>query len=261
MRTRGSTPAGRQQLIAEHVVQKRSASIADLAGLCQVSEMTIYRDVEELERQGVVRKVRGAVTAQPSGVFESNVAYRLASMRAEKDAVARRARVFVEPGMSVLLDDATSTLALARLLEDVEPLTVATNYLETMKLVSGFRGTHLIALGGDYDPTHDSFLGVPCVDAIEALRVDAVFVSVSSVSGGHAYHQQQHVVAVKRAMLRSARRRFLLVDHSKIGRDALYQLAPLTTFERVIVDDGAPAGSLAELGKHGVAYEVAPLPG
>lgn len=259
MRTRGSTPAGRQQLIAEHVVQQRSASIGDLAGLCQVSEMTIYRDVEELERQGVVRKVRGAVTAQPSGVFESNVAYRLASMRAEKEAIARRARAFVEPGMSVILDDATSTLALARLLDDVEPLTVATNYLETMKLVSGFRSTHLIALGGDYDPTHDSFLGVPCVDAIEALRVDAAFVSVSSVSGGHAYHQQQHVVAVKRAMLRSARRCFLLVDHTKIGRDALYQLAPLSAFERVIVDDGATAGSLGELGEHGVAYEVAPV--
>lgn len=261
MSKRGSTPAGRQQLIAEHVVQHRSASIADLARICQVSEMTIYRDVEELQRQGVVRRLRGTVTAQPSGVFESNVAYRLASMRAEKDAIARRARMYVEPGMSIILDDATTTLALARLLEDVEPLTVATNYLETMKLVSGFRGTHLIALGGDYDHTHDSFLGVPCVDAIDALRVDVAFVSVSAVSGGHAYHQQQHVVAVKRAALRSARRRFLLVDHSKIGRQALYQLAPLTMFERVIVDDGAPEGTLGELGEQGVAYDVAAVAG
>lgn len=222
--------------------------------------MTIYRDVEELERQGVVRKVRGSVTAQPSGVFESNVGYRLASMRVEKDAIARQARAFVEPGMSIILDDATTTLALARLLEDVDPLTVATNYLETMKLVSGFRGTHLVALGGDYDRTHDSFLGVPCVDAIEALRVDATFVSVSAVSGGHAYHQQQHVVAVKRAMLRSARRRFLLVDHTKIGRDALYQLAPLNTFERVIVDEGASTASLGKLSEQGVVYEVASIP-
>lgn len=252
-----STPAQRQQLIADHVVNNRSASIGDLAQLCQVSEMTIYRDLDELQRQGIVRKFRGGVTAQPSGVFESNVAYRLRSMRAEKDAIARRARDLVEPGMSLILDDATTTLALARLLDDVAPLTVATNYLETIKLISDFRDVHLVALGGDYDRTHDSFLGTPCVDAIDALRVDAAFVSISAVSGGHAHHQEQHVVAAKRAMLRSARRRFLLADHSKLGRDALYQLAPLSRFDLVIVDDRASADALAELGEHGVAYETA----
>lgn len=252
-----STPAQRQQLIADHVVNNRSASVGDLAELCQVSEMTIYRDLDELQRQGIVRKFRGGVTAQPSGVFESNVAYRLRSMRAEKDAIARRARDLVEPGMSLILDDATTTLALARLLDDVAPLTVATNYLETIKLVSSFRDVHLVALGGDYDRTHDSFLGTPCVDAIDALRVDAAFVSVSAVSGGHAHHQEQHVVAAKRAMLRSARRRFLLADHSKLGRDALYQLAPLGRFDLVIVDARASTNALAELDEHGVTYETA----
>jgi DeoR/GlpR family transcriptional regulator of sugar metabolism len=253
-----STRAQRQQLIADHVVSHRSVSVADLATLCQVSEMTIYRDIEELQQQGVVRKFRGGVTAQPSGVFESNVAYRQAAMRNEKEAVARRARDFVEPGMSIMLDDATTTLALARLLSDVTPLTVATNYLETMRLMSGFRDVHLVGLGGDYDRTHDSFLGLPCVDAVDALRVDAAFVSVSAVSGGHAHHQEQHIVAVKRAMLRSARRRFLLVDHSKLGRDALYRVARLTGFDLVIVDDQASPEALGELREHGVTYEVAP---
>jgi DeoR/GlpR family transcriptional regulator of sugar metabolism len=252
-----STRAQRQQLIADHVVSHRSVSVADLATLCQVSEMTIYRDIEELQQQGVVRKFRGGVTAQPSGVFESNVAYRMATMRDEKEAIARRARDLVEPGMSIILDDATTTLALARQLGDVSPLTVATNYLETMRLISGFRDIHLIALGGDYDRTHDSFLGVSCVDAVEALRVDAAFVSVSAVSGGHAHHQEQHIVAVKRAMLRSARRRFLLVDHSKLGRDALYRVARLTGFDLVIVDDRASPEALGELREHGVSYEIA----
>lgn len=253
-----STRTQRQQLIADHVVSHRSVSVADLATLCQVSEMTIYRDIEELQQQGVVRKFRGGVTAQPSGVFESNVGYRLAAMRNEKEAIARRARDFVEPGMSIILDDATTTLALARLLSDITPLTVATNYLETMRLISGFRDLHLVALGGEYDRTHDSFLGVPCVDAVDALRVDAAFVSVSAVSGGHAHHQEQHIVAVKRAMLRAARRRFLLVDHTKLGRDALYRIARLTWFDLVIVDDHASPEALGELREHGVPYEIAP---
>jgi DeoR/GlpR family transcriptional regulator of sugar metabolism len=251
-------PARRQRFIVDHILNHGSATIAGLAGLCQVSEMTIYRDLDQLERQGIVRKFRGGVTAQPSGVFESNVAYRLRSMRAEKDAVARQARELVEPGMSVILDDATTTLALARLLADVTPLTVATNYLEAMKLLSTCRGLHLIALGGDYDATHDSFTGTACVDAIEALRVDATFVSVSAVSGGYAHHQEQNIVAVKRAMLRAARQRVLLIDHSKLGRDALHRLAPLAEFDLVITDGHASPDSLRELDRHGVTYKLAP---
>ena len=243
--------------IIQFMRRKELVRARDLSQALEVSERTIYRDIEELEQQGVVRKFRGGVTAQPSGVFESNVAYRMTAMRNEKEAIARRARDLVEPGMSIILDDATTTLALARLLNDITPLTVATNYLETMRLISGFRDVHLVALGGEYDRTHDSFLGVQCVDAVDALRVDAAFVSVSAVSGGHAHHQEQHVVAVKRAMLRSARRRFLLVDHSKLGRDALYGVARLTCFDLVIVDEQASPDALSELREHGVPYEIA----
>lgn len=255
---RTTTPALRQRFIADHVFSQGSAIVAELADLCHVSAMTIYRDLDQLESQGIVRKFRGGVTAQPSGVFESNVTYRLRSMRAEKDAIARQARDLVEPGMSLILDDATTTLALARLLDDVGPLTVATNYLETLKLLSGSRAVYLVALGGDYDRTHDSFLGTPCVDAVEALRVDVAFVSVSAVSGGEAHHQEQHIVAVKRAMLRSARKRVLLIDHSKLGRDALYRLAPLTEFDLVIIDDQVSPDSLRELDEHGVTHKLAP---
>src|ERR1700754_2006959 len=122
-------PAGRQEAIAEHVLSRGSATAAELAERFQVSLMTIHRDLDELERQGVVRKYRGGVTAQPSGVFESNVGYRMKSMQAEKDAIAAKAVELIEPGMAVMLDDSTTTLALARRLEGITPLTVVTNFL------------------------------------------------------------------------------------------------------------------------------------
>jgi len=98
---------------------------------------------------------------------------------------------------------------------------------------------------------------MPCVDAIAALKIDLCFVSTSAVSGGFAYHQEQHIVSVKRAMLGAATRTVLLLDHTKIGRVALHRVAPLSVFERVIVDDGASAEALRELDEHKVAYEVA----
>ncbi len=237
-----------------------SATAAELAERFDVSLMTIHRDLDELERQGLVRKFRGGVTAQPSGVFESNVAYRLKAMRAEKAAVAEHALKLIEPGMAVMLDDSTSTLEIARRLGSgsIAPLTVVTNFLEALTLLAGERGIHLMALGGDYDPLHSSFLGVSCVEAVQLLRVDICFTSTSAVSGGFAYHQEQHVVSVKRAMLGSAAKNVLLLDHSKLGRVALHRLAPLSRFDLVLVDDGASDRLLRDLDEHEVPYEVCP---
>jgi DeoR/GlpR family transcriptional regulator of sugar metabolism len=252
-------PLQRRREISDHVLSEGSASAADLAERFGVSPMTIYRDLDELEREGVLRKFRGGVTAQPSGVFESNVAYRKKSMRSEKEALAAKAVTMIEPGMSVMIDDSTTTLELARLLPGIEPLTVVTNFLEALNLLSAERGLHLMALGGEYDPLHGSFLGVPCVEAVEALRVDLCFVSTSSVCGGLAFHQEQRIVAVKRAMIEAAGRTVLMVDHSKIGRTALYRLAPLTAFDLVLVDDRTPPDVLKSLDESGVSYEIAPI--
>jgi DeoR/GlpR family transcriptional regulator of sugar metabolism len=243
-------------MLAEHVLTQGSASAAELAERFRVSLMTIHRDLDELERQGIVRKYRGGVTAQPSGVFESNVAFRMKTMRAEKEAIAGRAVEMVEPGMAVMLDDSTTSLALARRLEAITPLTVVTNFLEGINLLAQMRGIRLLALGGDYDPLHDSFLGVSCIEAIELLQVDLCFVSTSAVTAGFAYHQEQHIVSVKRAMLASAARRILLIDHTKLSRTALHRVAPLSDFDRLIIDAGASEEALRELDEHKVAYEV-----
>lgn len=256
---RGSeSPEQRQKRIAEVVLERGSLSAQELAQIFDVSVMTVHRDLDELERQGVVRKFRGGVTAQPSGVFESNVAYRQKAMRDQKRAVAEAAAGYVEAGMSIMLDDATTTAAMIPFLARQTPLRVATNYLEGMRQLSQIGGIGLMALGGDYDPLHDSFLGGTCLDCIESIRVDAVFVSTSAVSGKYAFHQEDRIVAVKRRMLDVAAKRYLLVDHTKLGKVALHRLVPLSAFDLVIVDAGAGDDAVAELRRDGVAVEVAP---
>lgn len=253
-----SRPAQRQSEIAEQLLQHGSVSANELAEMFHVSLMTIHRDLDELERQGIARKFRGGASAQPSSVFESNVSYRLRAAKAEKMALALRAREMIEPGMAIMLDDSTTTLELARLLvEDAGPLTVVTNFLETIKLLSGVRGIRLLALGGEYYPTHDSFLGVPCIEAVEALRVDLLFASTSAVSGRYCFHQEQEIVLVKRAMIRAAQKSVLMVDHTKLGRAALHRLAPLSDIDLVLTDKAASQDTLLEMRENGVRFEVA----
>lgn len=229
----------RQQQIVDHVLAQGSASAAELTELVGVSLMTVHRDLDELARRGLVRKFHGGVSAQPSTVFEGSSEYRKGAQRSLKEAIARTALSLVEPGGSILLDDSTTALALARLLGDVGPLTVATNYLPAIDVLKQLPEVHLICLGGNYSPTHDSFLGLPCIEAVGALSVDMAFVSTSAMNATMTFHQEHELVQVKRAMLGAAQRRYLLMDSSKMPRKALHQMSPLSGYDRLVVDDRA----------------------
>ncbi|HEU5432275.1 MAG TPA: DeoR/GlpR family DNA-binding transcription regulator [Thermomicrobiales bacterium] len=253
------SPSERRDRIAEYVLGREWAAARDLATMFDVSLMTIHRDLDELERLGVLRKMRGGATPQPSSLFESNVRYRLGTARAEKEAVARRALHLIEPGQAVLLDDASTTLALARLLPAVAPLTVITNFRHAMDALYGVPGIRLIALGGEYFPHHDSFMGLICEGALATIRADVFFMSTSAVSSGVAWHQEPVTVSAKRAMLQAASKRVLLIDHGKLGKVALHQLAPLSAFDLVIVDSGIDERGREALREAHVRFEVAPM--
>jgi DeoR/GlpR family transcriptional regulator of sugar metabolism len=236
----------RQQMITDIVIAHGSATMVELAEMTGVSHMTVHRDVDELSRRGLLRKFRGGVSAQPSTVFESNAEYRLNAHVEAKAAIAKQAAEYVEPGMSILLDDSTSALALAKLLPASTPLTVATNYLRTIDVLKNVEDLRLICIGGDYSSTHDSFLGMPCLEAVERLSVDITFVSTSAMNAEMTYHQEPEIVMVKRAMLGSAVTKVLLMDGSKMPRSALHRLAPLSDYDRLIVDESAPSNLVEE---------------
>ncbi|GAA4615075.1 DeoR/GlpR family DNA-binding transcription regulator [Saccharopolyspora hordei] len=225
----------RQQKIIDHVVAQGFASAAELSELTGVSLMTVHRDLDDLVTRGLLRKYHGGVSAQPSTVFESSSDFRLHTHTREKDALAREALKFLTPGTSVMLDDSTTALALARLLPDVGPLTVVSNYRQVQETLRDVPDIRLIGLGGEYSRTHDSYLGLPCQEMINAFSVDIVFMSTSAMNARLTYHQEQEIVLVKRAMLASATTKVLMMDASKVARSALHQFAPVSAFDHVLL--------------------------
>ncbi len=252
-------PEERRERITAAALSQDMVIARDLAAAFGVSLMTIHRDLDELEARGILRKTRGGATALPSSLFESSVQYRAAAKLAEKQAISRHAVGLIESGQSVMLSDATTMLPLVGLLPDLAPLTVIANFMPTIEALKGREGIRLIALGGEYFPSHDSFMGIVCESAIASLRADICFISVSAVSGGYAYHQEQEIVAVMRAMLRSSARKVLLIDHSKLGKTALHRVAPLSEFDLIVVDSRVSEDGLRELRDARTPFEIAPV--
>lgn len=124
-------PSGKQQdrrrRITERVMDAGTMRIDDLVATVDVSPMTVYRDLADLESQGLVHRNRGYVSAASSLLYEAASEYRLHQNEVEKQQVARAAAELVEPGQALMLDDSTTGVYLARLLPERAPLTVVTN--------------------------------------------------------------------------------------------------------------------------------------
>jgi DeoR/GlpR family transcriptional regulator of sugar metabolism len=73
------------------------------------------------------------------------------------------------------------------------------------------------------------------------------------------FHQEEQVASLKREMLGSATKRYLLIDHTKLNRKALLKIAALSDLDLIITDDGADAAVLAAWSNAGIAYEIAPV--
>ncbi|NGO72352.1 DeoR/GlpR family DNA-binding transcription regulator [Streptomyces boncukensis] len=242
-----ATRQQRQRLIVDHVLARGDASVAELTELTGVSLMTVHRDITELADRGILRKYHGGVSAQPSTVFESSSDFRLHAHADAKGALARAALDFLSPGMSLMLDDSTTALALARLLPRVGPMTVVTNYRLITEELRAAEDIRLILVGGEYSRTHDSWIGLSALEMIRSFSADLTVVSTSAMTADMTYHQEQEIVAIKRAMREAGSVSALLMDHSKVGRSALHRLDPVSAFDHVVLTPPVDEEVLAQL--------------
>lgn len=235
------------------------ARIDDLASRFGVSVMTIHRDLDALQRQGWLRKVRGGATAKPSALFHGDVRHRMSSMAREKAAVAAAAVELVPAGAALVLDDSTTSFQVARLLAERPPrdLTVITNFRPTVNLLAGHPGIDLVVLGGAYYPAYDAFLGIRTLEAIRPLRADLLFASTTAITDLACYHTSTETIQVKRALMEASERRILLIDHDKLARRALHEFCPLSAFDEIFVDAGVGPADLERLRSSGVPVRLA----
>ncbi|AQU88695.1 DeoR family transcriptional regulator [Komagataeibacter nataicola] len=251
--------ATRRRAMVDYVMNRGNVEIDELVTRFATSRMTIHRDLQALSAQGLLRRVHGGVTALPNGIAESSMLYRRRRAMREKKAMAAMAASMIVPGDVIALDDSTTACCMVDHLATMGGVTVVTNSLGIASTLAGMPSISLMALGGRYHPIFDAFFGLMCEQAIGALRVNTLFMSVSAVHGVNAYHQEQEIVKAKHALMRSADRRVLMADSTKFGSNALNRLADLSEFDVVITDDGLDPAIRDSLLDHGVTLQMACL--
>ncbi len=245
-------PDERRLDIIEHLMAVGSDSLESLSARFGVSKMTIHRDLDELMEEGLLRKIRGGATIEASGQFESDFRYRARTGLDEKARIAARAAELVDPGTSVFVDDGSTSEQLVPVLAKRRPLTVITNSQAVISGLTSVAGIEIMALGGAYSRKFNGFFGMLTMSALSNLRADVALVSSSAVDGRTAFHQDVEVLEVKRRMMASAARSYLLVDHRKFGRTALHLMSDLDAFDGVVTTRAIGPGRIATLSEQGI---------
>lgn len=194
-----------------------SVTIGGAAASLGVSEMTIRRDLVELEERGIARRVRGGARAIGPEPF----AQRHDRMSRAKSRVAAKLVDLVPSSGAVSLDASSTVMRLARALTSARDLVVLTNGPETFAALQEKPGLTPLLTGGRLDPRTGSLVGPLACRAAGELTVRRFFTSGAAVDVGvGAFEATLEEAEVKRAMGAAADEIVLAVDSSKLGSRA-----------------------------------------
>ncbi|WP_431907078.1 DeoR/GlpR family DNA-binding transcription regulator [Nonomuraea jabiensis] len=226
-----------------------ATSVSDLASQLGVSPSTIRRDLEVLDRDGTLRRVRGGALLLDGEVSVDADADRPFAEVAEvdeqdKEAVAVRAAELVQDGDVVLLDIGTTTMRLARRLRG-RRVTVVTSSLAVLDVLRSDPEVELLLLGGALRRPYHSLVGVLTEAALSQVVADRVFLGASGVRpDGQLVDTTLAEVPLKRAMIAAAGQVVLLVDRHKFpGTGALRVCGP-DDIDVIVTNEGADEATL-----------------
>lgn len=226
--------------IEQYVIAKETASIDELCEVFGVSKNTIRRDLNDLEARGHISKVYGGVTAtQNAGAVPMPV--RSGLNLADKAAIGQLAAAEVEDGDTVFIDSGSTTLQLLRYLGGHKNLTIITHSLGALAEAAKYDGLSVISLGGVYNYTTDSFVGLSTFESLSSMKINKAFMGATGVSIESGMMNTTFLEGeIKRGVVQRASHVFLMADSTKLDREAVITFCRLEDIAGFITDRRPP---------------------
>ena len=244
----------RRQQILSHIESDGFVSLQQLSDRAGVSESTVRRDLEYLEKVGQIRRTRGG--AAYVGESITTLDERSVKSSSQKQAIGKAAAALIEAGESVLLDGGTTTLEVARNLAG-KALQVVTNSVPVVNLLANQPQIELVVIGGYVYPKTGVALGPMATAALAGVNVRRLIMSVGGINERGLYNSNTLLAETEQAMLATAEEVIVVADSSKFGHRALAHLCGLEKVHRVVVDSGISTEWKDLLANAGIALTIA----
>lgn len=242
----------RHQLILDMARETGHVMVDDLAEQLSVTPQTIRRDLNDLCHQGLLARVHGGAILE-SGV--ANVAYEARRLLASnaKEQIGQLCAEQIPDGASLFINIGTSTEAVARALVKRRDLLVITNNLNVANILVANPHCNVVVTGGMLRRSDGGLVGESTVDIVEQFRTDYAVIGVSAIDDdGSLLDFDYREVRVAQAIIKNARKTFLVADSSKLERSAPVRIALMSDIDHFFTDKIASEKLWDVCEQHGV---------
>ena len=246
-------PEERRNRILAVMQRDGRALVAELSRTFGTSSLTIRKDLDLLERRGLVQRTHGgALPANSNAMADPALVEKEKQHHKEKLRIASAAAGMVKKGQCVILDSGSTTTAIARELRDFEGLTVVTNAVNIAAELAGSK-VEVLLTGGTLRKNSFSLVGPQAEEFLREIYADILFLGVDGFDPTTGLSTPNVLEAtVNRAMVKSARMVVAVCDSSKFGRRSLALIVPVSAIHRVITDKAVNRSTVDALRSSGV---------
>jgi DeoR family transcriptional regulator, aga operon transcriptional repressor len=255
-------PVQRRQRIVEFLQRHGAVTLQQLEQALRVSLSTLRRDLDALAAEGLVDRAHGGAVLrhQEYSTFEPDHAAAAELSPREKRAIGEAAAAALTARQSVIFDSGSTVLEAARAaVRRGIPLTAVTNDLAIAQALGSGSLIQVHVLGGILRPGSNTLTGDALIESARAFNADVLLLGAHALSGGAISETAPEVAAVKKALMRAARVRRLLVDSSKFRPPTFMRVAAVKDFAEIITDAGAPKDDVEQLRAAGVRVTIVPV--
>lgn len=236
--------------------------VSSLSQMFNISEVTIRKDLEELENRNLLIRVRGGAIRLP----KLNIAEEQATTEKkrfhyrEKRSIGRMAATLIQENETIILDSGSTTMEIAKNLHSFKQLTIITNAIDIAIELSKYKRFNVILLGGHLRDSSLSTVGPIAENTLKIFYCDKLFLGVDSFNLERGVSTPNIEEAnINQTMITMVKETIAVFDSSKVNKKSFAFIAPVSKLSAIVTDNNMPPDIKTQIKKMGVKlYETEP---
>jgi len=227
----------RQEKICDLLQQNGELQVKELCEIFKVSDMTIRRDLNELTKAKRIQRTFGGATINAAPQNEIAYTTSLNETNKSKTRIALKAIEFIKPSQIVYIDSGTTTSPIVQSIPGNYKISVVTRNLRIIQKISENPNITTIVIGGFLRNTTLSCYGTQTEDQIKQYKYDIAFLGSTAVGDDGFFYDGNPLEAdIKKCILSSSKKTYVLVDSTKCGKYGLVAFGHVRDVTGIITD-------------------------
>lgn len=227
----------RRNRILEKLQEEKKVVVSELSEQFGVSEETIRRDLDKLDKEGLAVKSYGGATLNESNNTDMPFNIRKKKNMQGKQKIAEIIEGLIADGDHIIVDPSTTAVSIVKALREKKRLTIITNSIEVLVELTDVNGWDIISSGGTLKENYLALVGPKAVECIRSFNADKVILSCKGIDMEKGITDANEMFSqVKQTMLGSAAEKILAVDYTKFDKVAFSKICSITDIDMIVTD-------------------------